>query len=394
MRALASKLIGPADLVTPNIPEAERLTGLTIATVDDMARAAEKIQRQGPPAVLVKGGHLDSERDHRPAESSGRNRTLRSAPNREPPYPWHRLHARIRHRHRHRAGHGPRGCRGAGAALPASRHRGRAGLRRGPWADQSRRYGEPHDIEPARAGIDHAAPCFPIHSRSASSIRVCHPRPPALKWSTTSAERRIVVDTFGLATGGRPRRTFALANFSGQPSWERSGASSRSESRAVECSFPLIGLPHTDDPIGAVARRPDQDHHREVEEPNCDISILAIVSTVVLDGQGAPANTSPARAMSNPLAARVAARFTGSNSIGTIYVTTLNRYGHVTICATIGLRNYRVARPSEVSLVFRDREGRHDTDTHRHRRKRAGLRSHRGRDPLSGGALPRSTEPR
>ena len=61
MRALATKLIGQADLVTPNVPEAERLTGLTISTVDDMARAAELIHRLGPPAVLVKGGHLDSD---------------------------------------------------------------------------------------------------------------------------------------------------------------------------------------------------------------------------------------------------------------------------------------------------------------------------------------------
>ncbi|MDE0392092.1 MAG: bifunctional hydroxymethylpyrimidine kinase/phosphomethylpyrimidine kinase [Rhodospirillales bacterium] len=61
MRALANALIGRADLVTPNIPEAERLTGLTVATVDDMARAAERIHRLGPSAVLVKGGHLESD---------------------------------------------------------------------------------------------------------------------------------------------------------------------------------------------------------------------------------------------------------------------------------------------------------------------------------------------
>ena len=61
MRALETTLIGRADLVTPNIPEAERLTGLTIATVDDMARAAERIRELGPEAVLVKGGHLESD---------------------------------------------------------------------------------------------------------------------------------------------------------------------------------------------------------------------------------------------------------------------------------------------------------------------------------------------
>ena len=43
----------------------------------------------------------------------------------------------------------------------------------------------------------------------------------------------MVVDTFGRAFGGRPRRTGALANFSGQPSFERSGAVSGSKPRAV-----------------------------------------------------------------------------------------------------------------------------------------------------------------
>ena len=62
MRALVTTLVGRADLVTPNIPEAERLAGLRISTVDDMARAAERIHRLGPKAVLVKGGHLKSER--------------------------------------------------------------------------------------------------------------------------------------------------------------------------------------------------------------------------------------------------------------------------------------------------------------------------------------------
>ena len=61
LRALESTLIGRADLVTPNIPEAERLTGLTIATVHDMTRAAERIHELGPEAVLVKGGHLESD---------------------------------------------------------------------------------------------------------------------------------------------------------------------------------------------------------------------------------------------------------------------------------------------------------------------------------------------
>ena len=62
MRALATRLIARADLATPNIPEAERLTGLTISTVDDMARGRPSgFTGLGPRAVLVKGGHLESD---------------------------------------------------------------------------------------------------------------------------------------------------------------------------------------------------------------------------------------------------------------------------------------------------------------------------------------------
>ena len=46
-------------VVTPNIPEAEVLTGLTIATLDDAIRAAHAIRALGARAVIVKGGHLD-----------------------------------------------------------------------------------------------------------------------------------------------------------------------------------------------------------------------------------------------------------------------------------------------------------------------------------------------
>jgi hydroxymethylpyrimidine kinase/phosphomethylpyrimidine kinase len=45
-------------IVTPNIPEAERLVGFTIQSIDDMRRAAKEIQGLGARAVLVKGGHI------------------------------------------------------------------------------------------------------------------------------------------------------------------------------------------------------------------------------------------------------------------------------------------------------------------------------------------------
>lgn len=54
---LKSKLFPLARIVTPNIPEAEKLTGLSIQDEMDLRRAAEAIQSLGARAVLVKGGH-------------------------------------------------------------------------------------------------------------------------------------------------------------------------------------------------------------------------------------------------------------------------------------------------------------------------------------------------
>ncbi|WP_439550706.1 bifunctional hydroxymethylpyrimidine kinase/phosphomethylpyrimidine kinase [Falsiroseomonas sp.] len=56
---LKARLMPMAAIITPNLPEAEALTGLTITTVDDMKRAADALLQQGVRAVLLKGGHLD-----------------------------------------------------------------------------------------------------------------------------------------------------------------------------------------------------------------------------------------------------------------------------------------------------------------------------------------------
>ena len=55
--ALRENLFGLAALLTPNIPEAEVLSGLEIQTPDDMVRAARKINSEFGCAVLCKGGH-------------------------------------------------------------------------------------------------------------------------------------------------------------------------------------------------------------------------------------------------------------------------------------------------------------------------------------------------
>ena len=55
--ALETQLLPLADLLTPNIPEAEVLSGLSIHSAQDMERAARKIAREYGTAVLCKGGH-------------------------------------------------------------------------------------------------------------------------------------------------------------------------------------------------------------------------------------------------------------------------------------------------------------------------------------------------
>jgi hydroxymethylpyrimidine/phosphomethylpyrimidine kinase len=57
--ALIARLIPRATLLTPNIPEAELLTGRAITTQGDMRDAAAALLALGVPAILLKGGHLD-----------------------------------------------------------------------------------------------------------------------------------------------------------------------------------------------------------------------------------------------------------------------------------------------------------------------------------------------
>lgn len=54
---LKGKLLSIATLVTPNIPEAEVLSGMKITDKSDMEKAAEYISRTYGCAVLLKGGH-------------------------------------------------------------------------------------------------------------------------------------------------------------------------------------------------------------------------------------------------------------------------------------------------------------------------------------------------
>jgi hydroxymethylpyrimidine/phosphomethylpyrimidine kinase len=58
VQAMRSLLFPRAALITPNAPEAARLTGLRVESSGDLIRAAEALRAQGAAAVLAKGGHI------------------------------------------------------------------------------------------------------------------------------------------------------------------------------------------------------------------------------------------------------------------------------------------------------------------------------------------------
>ena len=61
IETLTTKLLPHALLVTPNLAEAARLTGLAVDTLEEMEQAARRIRDIGPANVLVKGGHLEGD---------------------------------------------------------------------------------------------------------------------------------------------------------------------------------------------------------------------------------------------------------------------------------------------------------------------------------------------
>ena len=62
IKFMKNKLLKKVTLITPNIPEAEILTGIKIRTKKDMIFAAKILINLGVPNVLIKGGHLKSKK--------------------------------------------------------------------------------------------------------------------------------------------------------------------------------------------------------------------------------------------------------------------------------------------------------------------------------------------
>ena len=61
---MKKKLLNKVTLITPNLPEAEILTGVKISTKEDMIFAANKLMKLGVSNVLIKGGHFKSKKVH------------------------------------------------------------------------------------------------------------------------------------------------------------------------------------------------------------------------------------------------------------------------------------------------------------------------------------------
>jgi len=61
VEVLTTKLLPLATVLTPNIPEAEVISGVEIKSEMDIQKAAEKIVAMGVKCVVMKGGHLDEQ---------------------------------------------------------------------------------------------------------------------------------------------------------------------------------------------------------------------------------------------------------------------------------------------------------------------------------------------
>lgn len=59
VKYLATELLKRSSVITPNVPEAEILSGMAIKDIPAMEAAARKIVEMGAQAVIVKGGHMD-----------------------------------------------------------------------------------------------------------------------------------------------------------------------------------------------------------------------------------------------------------------------------------------------------------------------------------------------
>lgn len=80
VEALKQRLMPLATLITPNVHEAEHLSGVTIRNESDARTAARRLHDMGAQAVLVKGGHLEGTQDSVDVFFDGKEFQVFSAP--------------------------------------------------------------------------------------------------------------------------------------------------------------------------------------------------------------------------------------------------------------------------------------------------------------------------
>ena len=79
LEALKRELLPLSIVITPNVPEAERITGLRVRDRESMLEAAHMMRALGARAVLVKGGHLAGDAVDVLLDEDGRVRTFTAA---------------------------------------------------------------------------------------------------------------------------------------------------------------------------------------------------------------------------------------------------------------------------------------------------------------------------
>ncbi len=57
------KIIPVSDILTPNVDEAQLITGMEIKSIDEMKKAAVEISKMGTDTVIIKGGHLPQDKN-------------------------------------------------------------------------------------------------------------------------------------------------------------------------------------------------------------------------------------------------------------------------------------------------------------------------------------------
>ncbi len=92
VEALRKKLIPRAAVITPNLPEAAALLDEPVAISEAaIENQGQRLLAMGCPAVLIKGGHGQGEREHRLSHRRQRHDRPAGAAHRHQKYPWHRL---------------------------------------------------------------------------------------------------------------------------------------------------------------------------------------------------------------------------------------------------------------------------------------------------------------